>query len=287
MFGRWLLCATIAFALYLPWLVIFLNQTQRVSTDFWITPSPKYFIGSYALLLCPLHTLIPFLMVKAWRNIHLNRIPFTYLLGVLIPIGTIFVAIVLSLAMRPLLLPRYILPTGMCLLVFIFFIYSCATKRDKMIFVFCLLFSFFMAACTYIIKFANDYTQTHATGKFISKFASEDAIFIFPAETSMWHELSVLGCKTNKPIIIPPHQHFMIGPEREGKMFPNFIFFTDTSEMTDYIHNSGKTIYTIKKTSQKVNDILTPDNYTEDYIGTCVLRTPCNFYKLTPKTNDK
>lgn len=123
---KWFLMIVLAVMLYLPWIKSFLEQlAYKVNHEYWIPPLTLYrlagyiyrLFGSNAILvifscLCYVMTLVHVMQQK-------SKTEFLVALGALcVPVGTIVVGILVSIAIRPVFTIRYVVPAVPLLIFF-------------------------------------------------------------------------------------------------------------------------------------------------------------------------
>lgn len=114
---HWFVAAAATLLLYLPWLMVLYRQVRTISSDYWIEPITLtdfsyYFASLFGTLFFELFCL--YLCLNEYqkkRNTILNDGVSVYALGgILIPIGTMLIGIIVSIVFRPVFVSRYLVP---------------------------------------------------------------------------------------------------------------------------------------------------------------------------------
>lgn len=135
----WALASAATIVLFLPWLGSFLTQlAYKVSNEYWIEPIGLSTVVSYVITLFSANGMTAFpiffclayaaalIVLLAGRDKQQIRLG---LLALAVPLGTVAVGLAASLAVRPVFVIRYILPS-VPLLVF-FFAYALGNARRE------------------------------------------------------------------------------------------------------------------------------------------------------------
>ena len=128
---KWFKYGIITIILYLPWIIVILNQMKNVSGGFWIPPITFNDIKGYIYFIFKADTqhpettnilfygsllIILFLFVKYLINKEIkNNDKITNIFGLFLPFLIIIIGVVVSLIITPLFISRYIVPTLGCL----------------------------------------------------------------------------------------------------------------------------------------------------------------------------
>lgn len=280
---KWCVCAVISALAYLPWLLVLLQQVRQVSEGYWITLNTGDFFRYYCFLLIPLHTILPFLFIKALRTEDNGKPSFDDVAGLIVPIATIIAGVALSVVFRPILTQKYLVPSAFCLWISLFLIFRHARGKERFIFVCMLLFAFLVTSGREASKFVSDCKEMQATNRLLDKLDT-DATFVFPSGSEKGTVPTVLSCLKKNDIVTLNVTHSPpLGKERDKLMFPNITNYESEEEMWKYLR-SCKELYYINTGTSKKAESPVPAGYAIVCIGDCVIEeTACQIYKLIPR----
>ncbi len=102
---------------FFPWLLVLLRQVGYVSASYWIPPITIQTIWGYVLFMAGgAALLIPYVLYVGLRSKPIDRQSrFVDGFGILVPLTTIAVGVVVSWVIRPVFVARYMVPGLMCL----------------------------------------------------------------------------------------------------------------------------------------------------------------------------
>ena len=117
--GRWFIASISTIIGYLPWLFVFIKQTQTVSESYWINRIGTRTIVSYlsylfennVLLICLVVVLSLVIVRKKICDISI----YYSVTAIIVPIGVIFAGVIASALLRPVFVIRYVIPALACL----------------------------------------------------------------------------------------------------------------------------------------------------------------------------
>lgn len=107
---------------YLPWLIIFMKQLQRVGGDYWIPQITAGTIAGYVYFVFGngvLFALCMLIMIRLMSELRSRKTDdlreILALSGISVPVMTAFTGVAASLLIRPVFIPRYLVPGLACL----------------------------------------------------------------------------------------------------------------------------------------------------------------------------
>ena len=115
--GKWFCCGSVVGILFFPWLIVLLRQVGYVAESYWISPITWSSVAEFAEYMFSGITLfVPFLLLagiaeKKFAKGSLFESGF----GMLIPLTTISIGVIVSIIIRPVFVARYMIPGLMCL----------------------------------------------------------------------------------------------------------------------------------------------------------------------------
>ncbi len=269
------MCAVIIAVVFLPWLIVLLQQTRQVSANYWITLNKDDILRFSIFLLFPLHAIFPFLFVKALRMKDNRKFSFDDVMGMIVPLGTLFIGIVLSFLIRPIFTDRYLLPTALCMWISLFFIFLHTREKEKFLFFCTLLFAFFISGCKNVCKLVDDYNQMQTTRQLLGEI-DKNIPLVYASDDGL--EATVLSCLTSNDIITS-QRISQLGNKRAKMMFPNIIDFNSENEMWNYLNRLSREFYYIIRIETKEKARI-PSGCTSVYLGDCRIEEPCHIYKI-------
>ncbi len=128
MLKKWILCAAASVVLYLPWMGCFISQLAfKVQNEYWIDPinintiigyiSDVFEVGNAGFLMYFMEMLFLMLLLNVIFS-QKGKTRTTALLSVAVWAGTIFLGVLVSIAVRPIFVIRYIVPAMPLFMVF-------------------------------------------------------------------------------------------------------------------------------------------------------------------------
>lgn len=120
---RWVGCILVSIAIYLPWFLITCSQTNRVQNHWWLTTltlsdilnclrfcfHKSRVILTFSVLSCYI------LLLELYRNKQFSFRAAYLLTGLILPLALLATGLTISWLMRPVLVPRYLLPALGCM----------------------------------------------------------------------------------------------------------------------------------------------------------------------------
>ncbi|MCD8290176.1 MAG: hypothetical protein LUC91_01585, partial [Prevotella sp.] len=275
---------------YLPWLIVLMRQTQHISEDYWISLSPGEFLYIFYYLLFPLHLILPLLLVKALRTKDDRKITFDDVMGMIVPISTLFIGVLVSLIFRPVIIARYLVPSALCMCISLLFIFRHARNKEKFLFVCMLLFGFIVSSCNKVDCFVRDFSDMQATRQLLSGI-EKDATFVFPMSEES-HESVVLSSLTKNDIVTLKAGYTpLLGEQEKALMFPNVKNFKNKEDLWKYVQSHKKLYYVSYSNLEEETDSLIPSDYTivylMDFLGDYNKKEICHIYKIIPRCKYK
>ncbi len=287
---KWCVCAVIVILAYIPWMISMLQQIRQVSADFWITLTIRDIIYIFYFLLFPMHILLPFLFIKVLRTKDDRKISFDDVMGMIVPVATIVIGLVVSLIFRPIIQERYIVPSEICMCISLFMIFQHARSKEKFFFVCMLLYSFVITNGQYISKFITDRRSMQATHQLLGGIGT-DATLVFPSYIDS--ETSGRLSSLTKSQIVTFNQTFNSPPldkRRTELLFPSIKNFDNKEDMRKYIQHR-KNLYCIFHPDTEKEDTLSliPPDFTSVYVGNYKIGRAYTYhiYKLIPRKENE
>ena len=115
--GKWFCYGSVVGILFFPWLIVLLHQVGYVTESYWISPITWSSVAEFAeYMFSGIMRFVPFLLLagiaeKKFAKGSLFESGF----GMLIPLTTISIGIIVSIIIRPVFVARYMIPGLMCL----------------------------------------------------------------------------------------------------------------------------------------------------------------------------
>jgi hypothetical protein len=200
-----LLLAVFGIALYLPWIPLLIGQFRRVSDNFWIAPLSIGYIflyvytvfstGNYfvSLFLCFMSA---FVIISFFTRKNKTEKHIFFFGGFCCAVLLVLTGIVISIAIRPLFVARYLVP--MCGLVWLFFAieYSMINKRRVVAFIYVVLV--IIGIMSLSLSAYDEIRENRDSNVFYTYFTErvqQDDVFVFipPSDTGSLHMVRIMN----------------------------------------------------------------------------------------------
>ncbi len=239
---KWIIAGGIAIIGYLPWITVWFAQTQAISGGYWIPDITLGYVARYFTFLFPdlLILILAVVIYYFWKQRKVGALEiYRNSVGILIPMATILIGVVISLLFVPVFNRRYLSPSFLCLWISVFFIWR-FMERQKKILVAGILLCGCLASC-----FGLLYQETLFAGQSRENrelFASTDENkVVFVADDVSDHVFFTIADYTDETV-------YYSGDVKEKDIFQtmyaeNIRLVDDTGAALTVMLQEGKDIY--------------------------------------------
>lgn len=183
---NWLMGGTATAVCYVPWLLVLMKQTSRVSENYWISDINMGSIWSCVVYVFPfIFAVIPVVVLTILQRKE-NRKELLYLLsGAAIPAMTFAVGVAVSVIICPIFVNRYMVPGLFCLWISILMCWRRMHDRQKAIVAGIIVCGCVMFGAKFFIKERAERQRTEESLAFFSAL-EKDSIVCVGCEKHVW-----------------------------------------------------------------------------------------------------
>ncbi len=242
--NKWFCYGSLVGILFIPWLIVLFRQVGYVTESYWISPitwsSVLYFVKyifSEMLLWIPFILLVSVIETKK----IVKETVFASAFGVLIPLTTIFIGVMVSMIIRPVFVSRYMIPGLMCLWISIVLISKRCNYKVRTIIILLL-----------IVGSVNSFVS-FTRGEIINKKEAENNISL--VESFEENAIIIISCNTHTSDVVASYTDNMVynwrGPElttattKYREAYKNEDIFDDVSLISGWL-NDGIPLYYVE-----------------------------------------
>ena len=266
----------------MPWLTVLFRQVGYVTESYWISPitwsSIPYFatyMFSVTLLIIPFILLLGIIAKKVARDSV-----FKSAFGILIPLTTIIIGVIVSMIIRPVFVDRYMIPGLMCLWISILLMSKKCNYKIQTIVIILLI----AGSLSSFASFAKD--------EFISKKEAENNIAL--TESFEDNAIVIISCNTHISDVVASYTDNMVynwrGPKlttataKYREAYKNEGIFDDVSQISEWL-NAGIPLYYVETVNSQEDERLPDQNNEWDlvYIGKYNFENKTTVYKIVLK----
>ncbi len=293
---NWFLYSLITVLAYLPWLYVFIQQLAEVSDNYWIEPITIRTILTYGIFpmgesvvsgtpMLRLIIAIPmmciyfaccFLYLKSKKEVLLLN--WYTITGFALLVGTVLVGIILSIIIRPIFMPRYMIPAlGALWICFSISLSQIIGKRRIYSLFICWIFIVGIVNGTSFIL--NERIYQSRLNEFdiaISTLGANDVIL-----SDEVHVLRIVEYLTENPSYFFQEQEIRLGTDVMRQVFENTEYITSSHAIEDAL-GSGKTIWFFDVYQQgDFLEKMEQSKFTIEEIAFLELEIPSTLYKIS------
>lgn len=252
--NRWFCYGSLVGILFFPWLIVLIRQVGYVIESYWIPPItwssiPYFTIYMFAesLLLIPFILLVGIVEKKKF----IKGFVFESVFGILIPLTTIFIGVIVSMIIRPVFMSRYMIPGLMCLWISIVLLSKKYNYKIQTIIILLL----FVGSVSSFTSFAK--------GEFTSQKEAENNISL--VESFEENAIVIISCNAFTSDVVASYTDNMVynwrGPElttateKYREAYKNEGIFDNVSQISEWL-NDGIPLYYIETVKSKENERL-------------------------------
>ncbi len=183
---NWLMGGTATAVCYVPWLLVLMKQTSRVSENYWISDINMGSIWSCVVYVFPfIFAVIPVVVLTILQRKE-NRKELLYLLsGAAIPAMTFAVGVAVSVIICPMLVHRYMVPGLFCLWISVLMCWRRMHDRQKAIVAGIIVCGCVMFGAEFFIEERAERQRTEESLAFFSAL-EKDSIVCVGCEKHVW-----------------------------------------------------------------------------------------------------
>ncbi|WP_321328337.1 hypothetical protein [uncultured Ilyobacter sp.] len=276
---NWLIAVIITVIGYFPWLIIFIQQAQKVSDDYWIPEIAFTTIIGYARFMfeMPLLAIIAIIIIVC-LIIDLHHTKFRNwtsaysFSGILIPIGTTLFGIIVSVIIRPVFISRYMIPGLASLWLGLFIAIDSLNKEKLKVVTSFLMISFCLYNIAYFSYSENLYRiKSNNTINFLN--SQKNAVYF--SDNS--HINMTLAEMTETKCYIWKKEVSLL----ETQVFENMGSLHSTGDIIQLL-KEGKAVYFAEYSNNRsVGEILHGSNLNYMNMGKYRAEFPIEIYKIT------
>lgn len=281
--GKWFFYGCFVGILFFPWLLVLFRQVGYVTESYWISPMTwsdiagflKYMFSGTLLI-------IPFLILAGITEKEKveKKSVFESTFGILIPMTTIFIGVMVSVIVRPVFVSRYMIPGLMCLWISILLTSKKCSYKIQTIVILLLL-----------VGSVNSFSS-FAREEMVSKKEAEENISL--TESFEKNSIVIISCNTHVSDVVAAYTDNMVynwrGPElttattKYRVAYKNEDVFADISQISNWL-KEGIPLYYVETVNSKGNEKLPAQSvdWETEYIGEYQFEQLTAVYKIIPK----
>lgn len=282
MLKKWAIASAATILFYLPWLYVLFRQMQLVATSYWIPAITIDTVMDYVIFAfgyIPFVVLCIYLIIQQWRSqkaaLLNNWLSVFALGGILIPICTACVGIIVSLLIRPVFISRYLVPGLGCLWLGILIL--CDRQNRKSVKQFTICFMLVVTAvnlCGFFYSEGKNWTQSQKTTAFLE--TNEDAVYICDSKGDGSTVYLSLAAMSGKPC-------YLWNWEIDGlssRVYKNLGTLYTTDEIENFL-TEGKTVYFVAdRGGVTIDEVLNGSDLTYIDSGEYRVEATVHFYQI-------
>lgn len=274
----WSVAAAATVIGYCPWLTVFFQQAQKVSANYWISSITFSTVMDCIVFMCGnmlIATIVVIVVDYLVRNIIKNECTgweeVFALTGILIPVGTAVVGILISVIIRPVFIARYMVPGLACLWLGILIANAYWDKINLkafisvMIIVICTVNIFSFSASQ-----AQDLAQANTTSGFLA--THKDAVYFLEDG----HDYEALKGMSESPC----YQLYGEDSLLHSQVFGSSGSIYSHSELEELINEGKQVIFVETSGGLSVEELLNGTNLTCIDLGNYRIESMVEFYQI-------
>ena len=281
--SKWFCYGSLVGILFFPWLIVLFRQVGYVTESYWISPITWSSIPYFAkYMFSETMLLIPFLLlvgIPEKKKLAKESV-FESAFGILIPLTTILIGVIVSIIIRPVFVSRYMIPGLMCLWISIVLTSKKCNYKIQTIIILLLL----VGSASSFVSFAK--------GEMVSKKEADNNISL--VESFEENAIVIISCNTHISDVVASYTGNMVynwrGPElttattKYREAYKNEDIFDDISQICEWL-NDGISLYYIETVDSKENERLPiqESEWNIEYIGEHNFEQKTVVYKIVPE----